>query len=331
MRDVAALAGVSLKTVSRVVNDEPGVKPDTVERVREAARKLEYQHNLTASSLRRRDGRTNIVGLLLEDIANPFSSSIYRAVEDRARERGVSVLAGSLEEIPAREVELTAELFQRRIDGLIIAPSSRDHSYLQKEQRQGTAMVFIDRPPVLLAADTVLSDATEGVLSGIRQLLELGHKRIGYLGDAGYIVTAHDRVTAYQAAIKVAGLPHDPALVQLDVSTIESAHAATLALLDLAQPPTALFTGQNLITIGAVRALRERNLQHDVALIGFDDFLLADLLEPAVTVVAQDPSAVGSEAARLLFARIDGAEGDYEHIVVPTRLIRRGSGEIKAR
>ena len=155
MRDVAALAGVSLKTVSRVVNEEPTVAVELVTRVRLAAERLNYQPNLTASNLRRGDGKSATIGLLVQDVSNPYSAAIYRAVEDVAGSVGVSVLAGSLDEDPDREREMTADLIARRVDGLIIAPAGQDHSYLQLEQRSGTAVVFVDRPPVLLAADSV--------------------------------------------------------------------------------------------------------------------------------------------------------------------------------
>ena len=127
-------------------------------RVRRAAAQLNYRHNMTASNLRRGDRRSFMIGLMLEDVSNPYSSGIYRAVEDVARERGVGVLAGSLDEDPARERELAATLVARRVDGLIIVPAGRDHSYLRDEQEMGTAVVFVDRPPVLLTADSVMAD-----------------------------------------------------------------------------------------------------------------------------------------------------------------------------
>jgi LacI family transcriptional regulator len=328
MRDVAALAGVSLKTVSRVINGEPTVDPGLATRVRRAAAQLSYRHNLTASNLRRGDGKSFMIGLMLEDVANPYSSSIYRAVENAARRRGVGVLAGSLDEDPERERELAAALFARRVDGLIMAPTGRDHSYLRNEQQLGTPLVFVDRPPALLPADCVTADNRDGAAAGVAHLIRHGHRRIGFLGDLTSIGTARDRYNGYRDALRQAGLAEDPTIVRRDLHTDAAAAAAVAELLAGPQPPSALFSGQNLITMGTVRALRSRGMQHHVALVGFDDFSVADLLEPAVSVVAQDVTAIGSLAAEILFRRIDGDAAEPQAHIVPTRIIARGSGEI---
>jgi LacI family transcriptional regulator len=330
MRDVAALAGVSLKTVSRVINSEPTVDATLADRVRRAAAQLNYRHNMTASNLRRGDRRSFMIGLMLEDVANPYSSSVYRAVENVARERGVGLLAGSLEEDPDREREMAATLVARRVDGLIIVPAGRDHSYLRDEQSMGTAMVFVDRPPVLLPADSVLADNGEGAARGVEHLIAHGHRRIAFLGDLTSIATAADRYSGYRDALRAAGLPPGP--VRRDLHTAEAAEAAVMALLSAGgELPTAIFCSQNLITLGTVRALRACGLQHEIALVGFDDVPLADLLDPPVTVVAQDVTAIGTLAAQILFRRIDGDTSAPRVHIVPTRLIPRGSGEFRCR
>ncbi len=162
MKDVAALAGVSIKTVSRVVSDVPTVAPELVARVRDAADKLGYRPNLTAANLRRADRRTNTIGLLLEDVSNPYSSAVHRAVEDYFRSRDVLVLAGSLDGDPARERSMTRTLIDRRVDGLIVMPAAQDHRYVVAEQQAGTSFVFIDRPPTPLLADAVVTDNRAG-------------------------------------------------------------------------------------------------------------------------------------------------------------------------
>ena len=328
MKDVAALARVSLKTVSRVINNEPTVNAELAARVPQAAEQLRYQPNFGASALRRSDGRSSTIGVLLEDLSNPFSATIYRAVEEVATKRSVSVLGGSLDESSVREHELTTSLSRHRVDGVIIAPASHDHQYLRQEQEAGIPFVFVDRPPSLLKADQVLSDSREGTQAAVRHLIDVGHRRIGYLGDATTISTAQERHLGYLDALKDAGIPVDPALVVQDLRTIDSAHATVLRILRSKKPPTAFFTGQNLLTMGAVRALRETGSQDKIALVGFDDFLMADLLQPAVTVVAQDVVAIGREAARILFERIDGDRSEPRHVVITTQLIQRGSGEI---
>ena len=330
MREVAALAGVSLKTVSRVINTEPAVSADVRSRVLAAIDRLDYRHDHAASSLRRSDRKSSTIGVLLEDVANPFSSSLHREVEDVALKRGVLVLAGSSDEDEAREQQLIAAFTTRRVDGLIIVPASHDHSYLLSERRAGTPMVFVDRPPAFLDADSVLTDNQAGVRRGLAHLIEHGHRRIGYLGDLMTITTAAERYRGYEEELRAKQIPLDSRLVRLDVHGIEQAEAATAELLAQADPPTALFTSQNLLTIGASRALHRLDLHHRIALVGFDDVLLADLLEPGITVIAQDPGEMGRQAAKQLFRRIDGDRSQSVHLVVPTRLITRGSGEIRA-
>jgi LacI family transcriptional regulator len=328
MRDVAAIAGVSLKTVSRVVNGEPGVSVTLGQRVRAAIEELDFRPNVGASSLRRTGGRTATVALLLEDVSNPYSSTLQRAVEDVAIPRGVMVFSASLDEDPQRERELARAFSTRRADGLIIAPASDDQSYLLSEVRAGTVIVCVDREARNLAVDSVLTTNAAGSEEGTRHLVEAGHRRIAFLGDRRGIVTAQQRFSGYRAALASAGLPVDETIVVQDLDS-DGADAATEALLSLPENdrPTALFSAQNLITIGAARALRRLGLEKHIALVGFDDFPLADLL--GITVVAQDAGAIGRLAATVLFARIAGEAGPPSTHVVPTKLLPRGTGEIR--
>lgn len=328
MRDVAAAAGVSLKTVSRVVNGEPGVSPTMSSRVHRAAERLNFQLNLGARSLRRADGRTASIGLILENVENPYSSALHRAVENVARARGVAVLTGSLDEDPARERELVAAFSSRRVDGLVIMPTGTDHAYLLLERRAGTPMVFVDRAPGGIDADVVVADNRAGAERGVAHLARRGHRHIGFLGDLMRIATARERHAGYVDAMRAARLTVSTRHTVHDATTVETADGATTALLGRADPPTALFTAQNLVTIGAVQALRRMGRQHEVALVGFDDFRLADLLDPPVTVIAQDPHAIGRLAAEHLFRRMDGDTSPYATEVVATTLVERGSGEI---
>src|SRR6202790_4997365 len=201
MKEVAALAKVSIKTVSRVVNGESGVSPRLARQVLAASERLNYRHNLTASSLRRSDGRSATIGVVVEDVANPFSSALNRSIEDVAVKRGVLVLAGSSDEDEDRERKLVAAFASRRVDGLIIQPSSQDHSYLLTERKAGTAIVFVDRPPAFLDADTVVTDNAAGVRRGVAHLIAHGHRRIGYLGDLHTIATAAERHQGYLEAL----------------------------------------------------------------------------------------------------------------------------------
>jgi len=325
MRDVAALAGVSFKTVSRVVNAEPGVSDVLRERVQTAVEQLHYRHNLAASNLRRTAPRTLTVGALLQDIGNNFSASLLRALENRLRERGIAVLAASLDEEPERERDLVRDLVARRVDGLVLMPASVSQEYLVSEQQAGLPTVFVDRRPRGVDADSVTVDNHLGGQLATRHLLAHGHRRIAFVSDLMAIDTAEQRLRGYTQSMQDVGLP---TLVRLDVRSAGAAQAAVTALLAQPDPPTAVFAGRNDLSIGAVRALRVAGLSRQVALVGFDDFPLADVLEPALTVVRQDLTRIGNEVGRLLFNRLDGDTAGAVHLVLAPTLVVRGSGEI---
>jgi LacI family transcriptional regulator len=328
MREVAAVAGVSLSTVSRALNDDPKVDPQLAERVHRAVAMLGYRRDVTATTLRRADRLSASIGLVFDDVANPFHATLHRGIEDVARARGVLAFAGSSDEDGDRERDLVQAFLSRRVDGLVIVPAGTDHSYLLRDREAGVGLVFVDRPPAFIDADVVLSDHAGGARAATEHLLDAGHRRIGYLGDRQRIASAAERLRGHREALADRGVPFDPALVRLELEDSAMAHEAALALLDGENPPTAVFTAQNLITIGAVEALRARGLQHEVALVGFDDITLADAVDPGLTVVAQDPWDIGRAAAELLFARLDGDTGPTRRVQLPTTLIARGSGEI---
>ena len=189
-------------------------------------------------------------------------------------------------------------------------------------------MVFVDRAPVGFEADAVLADNLEGARRAVAHLIDHGHRRIAFLGDLAVIPTARDRFEGYQQALRSHGVPYDPDLVVHGLDDADRAEGALPALMNLPAPPTALFTAQNDITVGALRYLQAAGLQNTMAIIGFDDFPLADLLRPGVTVIAQDPTAMGRAAAERLFARLAGDVGPSRTVVIPTRLVVRGSGEL---
>jgi LacI family transcriptional regulator len=328
MRDVAALAGVSLKTVSRVVNDEPGVSPDVRERVAAAVSRLDYRPNMAASNLRRTGARTGLIGALVQDLSNSFSAGLLRALEDSARRRGTAVLAASLDEGAIREQELVHDLVTRRVDGLVIMPASERQDYLVSELRSGTPAVFVDRPPRGLDADSVTVDNHRGGRAAAEHMLAQGHRRIAALIDLETIPTAARRLAGFADAFAERGLRPDPRLLVTGLRSTEEATEAMHALLALDEPPTAVFTARNILSTGAVRALAERGVRRDIALVGFDDFPLADLLDPPLTVIRQDVARIGKTVADLLFDRIDGNTAPPRHVVHEPTLVARGSGEI---
>jgi LacI family transcriptional regulator len=324
MRHVAERAGVSLKTVSRVINEEASVAPHTAARVTEAIAELGFRRNDLARSLRR--GSTSAtVGLVIEDLANPFYSAVAQAVENVARPRGYMLITGSCEEDPERERELILALLRRRVDALLLVPAGteRDQTWLARELGDETPVVFVDRPPHGIEADAVLVDNAGGAKAAVEHLAAHGHRRIACVADMPTkLYTAAERVAGYEAALDQAGLPRDPELLKLGAREADEAQAAVRELLALPHPPTAIFCGNNRVTVGALRALHGRD---DVALVGFDDFELADLL--GTTVVRHEAQRIGAEAAELAFRRLDGLDGPPQRVVVPTQLIARGSGE----
>jgi LacI family transcriptional regulator len=329
MKDVAGLAGVSVATVSRVVNGGD-VTSDLAARVSDAIDVLGYRRDLTASTLRRADRISASIGLVFEDVSNPFFAAVHRGVEDVARGHGTLTFVGSSDDDPARERELVEAFGARGVDGVLISPCSSDQSYLQRERHNGTALVFVDRPPRFIDADAVLSDNAGGARVGVDHLIAAGHRRIAFLSDRPAIFTAQERLRGYRAALAAAGVPHDPALERLGLTDSGLAGAAVKDLLLGSEPPTAIFTGQNLITVGAVRALRELGRQHEVAVVGFDDVMLGDMIDPGISVVMQDPYELGREAAELLFSQLAGYRGEGRRVELPTRLVARGSGELAA-
>jgi LacI family transcriptional regulator len=328
MRDVAALAGVGVMTVSRVVNARGGVSPQRAARVWQAIEKLDYRHNITARHLRLTGQPTATIGVLLEDVANPFAAELLRAVENVVSEQDCLVLCASSDGDPARERALLTAFCARRVDGLIIMPCGPDYRYLLPELRRGTQVVFADRPAPTVAADTVISDNFGGARLAVNHLLDRGHSRIGFLGDLRGIYTAAERYRGYRAALEDAGIDPDERLIRRDVHSEPSALQITGELATAPDAPTAIFTAQNLLTIGARMALQHMGAERTVAHVGFDDIPLAELLDPGITVIAQDPPALGELAAQMLLHRIRDPHGVPETVEVPTTMLTRGSGEI---
>jgi LacI family transcriptional regulator len=320
MRDVAHTAGVSLKTVSRVINAEAGVTPATAAKVTQAIDALGFERNDLARSLRQ-GSSSSTLGLVIEDVANPFYSAVAQAVEAAASERGFLLITASALEDAGRERELVGALLRRRVDALLVVPAGPDHRYISDTART----VFLDRPPQGIEADTVLLDNLGGARRAVEHLIAHGHTRIACVADTADLYTMRERLTGYREALEAAGLEEDPVLIASgnhDAGTAQAAAERLLALPD-ATRPTAIFAANNRNTVGVLRAFAGRR---PVALVGFDDFELADLL--GTTVVRADPWRLGDQAAALAFARLDGDDRPPLEITVPTELIVRGSGEV---
>jgi LacI family transcriptional regulator len=324
MRDVAARAGVGIKSVSRVVNGEY-VRPETKRVIAEAIAELGFSRNDSAAMLRQ--GSSASVGLVLEDIAEPFQSVLNRAVEAVTLANGSILMTASSGEDAAREVKVVRAFCARRVDGLIIVPAAHSHKYLLPDIRAGVATVFVDRPADGIDADTILAGNFEGARDGVAHLIRAGHRRIGFIADTPEIFTASERLRGYQDALAKGGLIFDPALTEMAGPTEPGVAAALGRMLKTSAPATAFFTGNSRITMMFLRAIRARG-DATPALVAFDDFELADMLSPGITVVAQDAASMGRVAADLLFRRLGGDASPTQRIYLRTTLIPRGSGEI---
>ncbi len=323
--DVARRAGVSVSTVSHVVNGTRRVNPETSKLVEAAIAEAGYRPNSLARSLKR--ASTDSVGIAISAMTNPYFSDIICAIETECARLGLMVFLSDTQDDPAQELKVVQALHQRRVDGIILAtagdPNSPALSYLREHS---IPYVLVDRL-VPAACDQVGVQNKSAMRGLVSHLISHGHKRIGYITGQPGFSTARERLSGYRAALKSAGLGFDAALVTPPSARTEAAALATLALLDLPQPPTAIAAGNNMTVIGAMHALRERGLRvpQDIALAGFDDFEWADYFEPRLTVVAQPCEAIGREAASLLVERIGDFKGKRRTIRLKTRLIVRSS------
>jgi LacI family transcriptional regulator len=329
MRDVAAHAGVSLKTVSRVVNGEAGVRPATIAKVEAAVEALRFERNDVARSLRP-GHRTQTLGLVIEDVANPYFAAITLGADQVAQAHGYLLITASAHADAERERELVTTLLRRRVDGLLLVPSSADHRYIARA-RADVETVFLDRPARNLEADAVLLDDVGGTKQAVAHLVAHGHRRIAFVGDESGVYTARRRLASFRRAmIARVGAVDEQLVVNGRGLTagaeVEHAETAVRRLMSLParRRPTAIFTNSNRVTVGALHALRGQ--PDRVALVGFDEVELGDLL--GVTVVRSNPLEMGRIAAELTLERIHGRDDPPRRIVMPTELVPRGSGEI---
>jgi len=321
MTDVARIAGVSLKTVSRVINGVATVDEDMAARVRAAAAQLRFRANFAASTLRSGSSSATI-GLLTKDLSNEFYATIASGVADVARAHQTQLITAHSGENPEDEMEAIFDLCRRRVDGLLIVPTGGDHSVLRSEIDLGIPMVFLDRRPVGLDADSVVIDNFVGARDATLALISEGHTRIGVLVDTLNMPTMRQRVEGIQAAFTAERLPWDDSLLITDVRGPTEASIAVDRLLSLAAPPTAFFCGNNRSSIGALRTLWEQ--RRTEALVAFDDFQLAELMPRPFRVLRYDNRAMGALGAELLFRRISGEVFDPVTVVLPTELCPRG-------
>jgi LacI family transcriptional regulator len=325
MRDVAARAGVSTKTVSRVFNDDPHVLPETRALVEQAMSDLNYVPNVLATTFRA--GRASVIGVAVPDIVDPFFAAIARAIEDAARERGLSTMVTSLGDDPDDERVAIESMLGRKLSGLVVAPVGTDHSWLER-WLEHTPIVFVDRAPVDLETDTFTEADEQGAVIAVAHLLSHGHTRIAYVGDVVHLSTETKRLAGWRRAQREAGIEPDDELVQIYVSDRDAAEAAVARLRALPDPPTAIFSANARCSMALAHVLRA----DPIAMVGFGDFPMADTLTPSVSVIDQDPRRIGTLAAERVFARLESPEAtDPAATVLDVALVERESCAVGSR
>jgi LacI family transcriptional regulator len=327
MRDVAKRAGVSVATVSHVINGTRKVAPETMRRIKGVMEELDYHPNAVAQSLRTR--RTHAIGAVVSDITNPFFATLVRGAEDTAIETGYSLIVCNSDENPEKEDRYVRLLRRRRMDGLLISPVGDGSSKaVQELPRSRMPFVFIDRRAKGIQGDAVLSDNVDGAYQATRHLIEKGHKRIGIIIGVHGATTTEERLAGYRKALDEAGIPLSQELIAYGGYRQEGGRSATENFLVLPEPPSAIFSTNNLMTVGVLKILAHRKLciPKEMALVSFDDLDLGDLFRPSLTVITQNPHAMGKIAMKALISQFgDGANDELREIRVPVKLVMRGS------
>ncbi|MFE6173879.1 LacI family DNA-binding transcriptional regulator [Streptomyces sp. NPDC056464] len=330
MADVARSASVSVATVSHVLNGTRPVLPHTRQAVLDAIEQLGYTPNTLARSLV--TSRTRSIGLAVSAISNPYFTEILQGVEAAALEHGYSLLIADPHDDPAHERKVAQLLHERRVDGVIVAPSADPHELLAYLGRHKVPTVLLDRVVDDPADgsprfDQVCADGAAPMAHLVTHLAGLGHRRIGLVAGLPGLSTTGERLTGYRDGLTAAGLAYDGGLVEHGDSESAGAERATAALLSLDSPPTALVTANNAMTMGALRALRDLGLSvpNDIALCCFDDFAWADLVSPRLTAVAQPSREIGAQALRVLLDRLASPDRPARTVRLACAFVHRTS------
>lgn len=329
MTDVARLAGVSVSTVSHVVNGTRLVDPTTEARVRDAIDSTGYRHNRLARALAR-GGGTQSIGVALSAQSNPYLADLVNPIETAVTRLGSTMLLGETHEDAGDEYHLIATLLDRRVDGIILAPTAgAAERTLPLLARAGVPTVLIDRAVDPLRFDQVASDNVAPMAGLVDHLAGHGHRRVALIAGLPGLATSDERLEGYRRGVQRSGLDADPDLVVTGGSDATGAEAATVQLLELPDPPTALVTANNYMTVGALKLLRRRGIRipDQLAVAGFDDFEWSDLIEPPLTAIAQNWETIGRRAGELLTERMAAPDRAVRtERVVSSLMVRRSCG-----
>lgn len=323
IKDVAKAAGVSTATVSRVLSNSAHVRPEVRERVMAAVDKLAYRPNLLARGLRSQ--QSNTIGLIISDIRNPFFTSISRAVEDTAYEQGFSLILCNTDENPEKEAIYSNLMQDQNVAGVIFSPTRQTAANFTT-LKITFPTVIVDRSIKDADVDMVLLDNVDAAYRLVKHLIENGYRHIGALcGETSS--TGRERYAGFEKALRAHDLSSVAEHVKFVQPKIEAGYAATLKILDTAQPPDALMTTNSLLAEGALQAIRERNLTipGDIALVTFDETTWASLVQPPLTLIAQPTNEIGKTATELLLQRIADPDRPTRQVILKGHLLVRGS------
>lgn len=322
---MALRAGVSTATVSRALSGAASVREPLRSKILEVARSLSYRPNRAARDLRVRSSRA--VGVLIPDIENPFFTSLVCGIEDALGKTDYSLLLASYNEDPDQEARRLEVFRAEGVCGLIFAASRAPSSLYRELEKSGMVLVAVSRSRPRSGTDEVTVANRDGAHAATAHLVQLGHKRIGMINGPLVFTTAFDRQAGYEDALRESGMTVDEDLVVHCPFKQEAGYSAMRQLLDLPSPPTAVFGGSNLLTLGALQAIHERHLAipGEIAIVGFDEMPWAMSLRPPLTTVAQPAFEVGQTAAELLLARVREPSMPRRQVVLETRLIVRSS------
>ncbi len=325
IHDVAREAGVSASTVSRVLNGTAPVNEEKRRRVLHAVEKLNYRPNALARGLKKK--RTYTIGLIVPDITNPFFAEVAKGVEDASRDYGYTVILCNSENDPARERTYLNVLGEKQVDGVIFVTAGSNEVNRSTPLESPIPLVMLDREIPGIHADSVLVDNKRGAYEAARHLLTLGHKRIGIITGPLPLSTAVERWEGYRKAMREAGVPVDPRLVKNGGFTFEGGYAAMQEILGEGDPPSALLASSDIMALGAMKAIEECGFRipEDVAVVGFDDIMVASLVKPALTTVAQPKRQMGQLAVEMIVERLERGRKRVRRVLLAPRLVIRES------
>ncbi|MDB6001295.1 MAG: LacI family transcriptional regulator [Rhizobacter sp.] len=325
IRDVALLAGVSITTVSHVVNNTRRVSADRSARVQAAIAQLGYQPNAVARSLRVNE--TRMFGMIVPDNSNPYFAEIARSIEDASFEFGYSVILCNSDEDAFKERAYLELLVEKRVDGIAFVATGNHADGLDAIAARGLPVVLVDRDVDSDAWDSVLVHNYKGGREAVAHLIQLGHRHIGCISGPRGLGPSGERVRGYRAALRAADIAADPARIVEGDFHAEGGYHSMRELLRRDPAISAVFACNDMMAVGALRALGEQGLRtpQDVALVGFDDIALASYTQPALTTIAQPYQEIGRRVTQLLVDRANGGTAAPERIRLEPRLVVRAS------